>query len=71
MTATGRVGRFVVSTVPFGSRDAVQPNVARDFRRGDPLRPDRPQLAIGGMAGGLMIVVVLVTLFVPRMRRLQ
>ncbi len=30
-----------------------------------------PQLAIGGMAAGLMVVVVLVTLFVPRMRRLQ
>lgn len=30
-----------------------------------------PQLAIGGMAAGLMVVVVLVTLFVPRMRQLQ
>lgn len=30
-----------------------------------------PQVAIGGMAAGLMVVVVLVTLFVPRMRQLQ
>lgn len=30
-----------------------------------------PQFAIGGMAAGLMVVVVLVTLFVPRMRQLQ